>query len=166
MQNGVIINKENVLHILVPENNTEKVDGLNNIELESDQGMLFDFYEEKINPMTTVLMKYPINMYFLSAQGKIVEKKENVKPGLDIVPSRVSRYVLETKKQYPLSTTFEIVIYPKATNTNLLVLDEKGRIQHTLSGDEKIFSRIHTRQIMSMAKDAEKKKKVKLVITF
>lgn len=46
----------------------------------------------------------------------------------------------------------EIAGNPKS---DMLLLDEKGQVQMGLEGKERIFSRVHTRQIMNLIKNAK-----------
>lgn len=62
------------------------------------KNLLFSFKEDRIVPLHMMFVFFPIDVYFLDKEFRIVELKENFRPFTFYSPKTRARYVLETQE--------------------------------------------------------------------
>ena len=98
------------LEVAVVDTDAERAQGLSGIErLEENQGMLFVFETDSRYSFWMKDMRFPIDIFWLAAEGQVVHIEENVSPEsypASFTPDSPARYVLETQagfaKQYDI----------------------------------------------------------------
>lgn len=140
--------------------------GLSGIKsMPNDAGVLFIFPSEDMVVMHTKDMLFDLDIIYIN-NGKIVCVKRNVKPGKELLESCKVTHILEIKaSDTPISTNSEFTIIgeknddgtitpadPLPNTGNNAVLDENGAVQMITKGNERVFSRIHTSQLMTLVK--------------
>jgi len=60
-----------------------------------DYGMIFIFRKEQANPITMLLVFFPIDLLFLDKHKRVVEITKGLKPFRDYYPKAKSMYVVE-----------------------------------------------------------------------
>ena len=157
-----------------PEARTQ---GLNKVKpgsMPKNVGLAFKYDTPEQAVMTMVDMKFPIDIIFC-LEGK-VQKVISAKPGdIEICIKDPSDLVIEVPKgsatEIKKGDTVEWIGEKKEDGTiqmaeggvaaadgAMQVLDENGKVQTNIQGDERIFSRKHTDQICKLAEIADKSK--------
>ncbi len=55
-------------------------------------------YESRLNGIHTCFMRFPIDVYFLDSNGKLVDKRLRIKPwNLGVYPDKPAKYIVEVK---------------------------------------------------------------------
>lgn len=154
--------------VKLAESEKARKQGLSGLKtIPNNAGLLFLFPTEVVVPMQTKEMLFDIDIIYIN-NDKIVAVKKNVKPGNDIiVPVKVTS-ILEIKaSDQPISINSEItIIGDKNTDGTVkpvgdlpeqgtnAVLDENGVPQMITKGNERVFSRLHTKQLVELSKKA------------
>jgi len=149
----------------------EKEKGLMGVrELPKDEGMLFDYNEPQQVSFWMKDTPLALDIIFINEYGEVLSVQEG-KPNDEtpIIEDNVC-YVLELNAGSGISQSDDVDLseldgdYPDEEVTQespnkMQVLSENGETQMELNGGERIFSRIHTRKLISLAKKAAKSKK-------
>lgn len=159
--------------------NSEKSrqEGLLNVSADSipkNAGLVLKYDTARQVPITMKGMKYPLDLVFMK-EGKVQAVKQAHPEDDNIRINDVSDSVLEIKlgeggkiKKGDLvewvGTKDENNVIEMAPGGELIVkdtlhiVDANGKNQFNVSGNERIFSRIHTNQLYNLAKQADKYK--------
>lgn len=104
-----------VVNVAVADTDTERYEGLSNTQpLEPDTGMLFVFESEANRTFVMREMNYPIDMIFVSADGKVTaihhaEVEEDDDPGDDLTPySGRAKWVVEVPFEWTIEHGVEV----------------------------------------------------------
>jgi len=64
--------------------------------------LIFDLGKEKREGVHMMFVFFPLNIYFLDKNKKIIEVKKKLKPFLIYTPKQKARYIIETPFSIPL----------------------------------------------------------------
>lgn len=155
------------VEVVVSDQDKEK--GLSNTDtLPENAGMLFDFSEDPQEELTfnTKNMNYPIDIIFINTDDEVVAVETGEPHSDELVEcvcddNELIKYVLEVNVNsgIQLGDELEFEEVEEDEVDKMYVLDENGKSQMVLVGQERIFSRIHTRELIRKAKRANKSKK-------
>ena len=155
------------VEVVVSDQDKEK--GLSNTDtLPENSGMLFDFSEDPQEKLTfnTKNMNYPIDIIFINTDDEVVAVETGEPHSDELVEcvcedNELIKYVLEVNVNSGIQLGDELEFEEVAEDEvdKMYVLDENGKSQMVLVGQERIFSRIHTRELIRKAKRANKSKK-------
>lgn len=157
--------------IKVADTSERRKQGLKGIKkLPKGNGLVLKFDQVQYVPITMQDMKIPLSLVYI--RDGIVQQKRNAKPGqLDINISDPVDQVLEVNAGEAtgvrVGDTVEwlgskedggtinfIDSDRKSDDGSLHVLDDDGIVQTTLEGNERVFSRVHTNQLVTLASQA------------
>lgn len=145
--------------------------GLKGIKnMPKDAGVILDFQGKVKVPITMEGMQIPIDIIFI-LEGKVIavrkaklgDKDVTIEPSFDKVLEVNSGQSDGIKRGAVVESVGEVkadgkIEYQEGgkmeSESDVHVLDHKGNVQMTAKGDERIFSRIHTRQIIKLANKA------------
>ncbi len=144
--------------------------GINETSLPDGAGLVLKYSEPTSMTITMVGMLFPLDLIFINDDKVIAIKKGRVgAPDIDIGKPITS--VLEIKLgskgnikvgdivswigEKKEDGTIEMADGGLAPKGDLHVLDDTGKVQMNVKGDERVFSRIHTAQLYDLAVDAE-----------
>jgi len=147
--------------------------GLSGIEedtLPDDSGLVLKYDAPKNVTITMNGMKFPLDLVFIN-EGKVVAIKKARIGSKDIDIGKPVTSVLEVKLgckgSVSVGDSVEWVGEKKADGTiimaeggltpegDLHVLDDTGKVQMNVKGNERVFSRTHTTQLYDLSVDAE-----------
>ena len=155
--------------LVVAESEEEKEQGLMNVEeLDSDEGMLFD-YRNNIQEEISFWMKdtlIPLDIIFVGEDNIVISVKQGQPESEDLVSENNVAYVIEVNQNSGIQSgdkvTFKTGFNKEefeeteegSSEGNLEILGSDGQVQATLQGSERIFSIKNTKTLVSMAKRA------------
>lgn len=161
-----INNKEYELLVAITEE--EKETGLQNVEeMDSDEGMLFD-YSENIQEELSFWMKdtiIPLDIVFVSPENKVISVQKGIPESEELITEHNVAYVVEVnqnsgikpgddvyfKEDFDENEQEEISEEPEG---KLEIIGSDGEVQAVLQGSERIFSIKNTKTLVNMAKRA------------
>lgn len=150
--------------LLVCKSEEDKTTGLSGTDTfpEGSDGMLFDYSEAPETELTfnTVDMKYPIDIVFVN-DNDIVVAVETCEPSDELIEvtadeGELLKYVIEVKANSGIQIGDEVEF--DDDSDEMYMLDENGQPVYTIKSGARIFSRIHTRKLIRVAKKAKKSK--------
>lgn len=162
--------EDKTYNVQVVESEDEKVQGLSNTEELPLDGMLFDYSSDPQSELTfnTIDMNYPIDIIFINSDYEVTAV-ELGKPKSDELIECIADedesiiYVLETNANSGIKVGDEFEIEDEDVDdeevSKMYIIGSDGNPQFELIGGERIFSRIHTRKLIKLAKRANKSKK-------
>ena len=162
--------EDKTYNVQVVESEDEKVQGLSNTEKLPLDGMLFDYSSDPQSELTfnTIDMNYPIDIIFINSDYEVTavelgepKSDELIECIADADESII--YVLETNANSGIKVGDEFEIEDEDVDdeevSKMYIIGSDGNPQFELIGGERIFSRIHTRKLIKLAKRANKSKK-------
>ena len=161
-----IANKRYQVQLAVTEQEKER--GLSNTEsLPENSGMLFDYSE---NPQTelifnTIDMNYPIDIVCINTEDEVIAVEPGAPHSEELIEIQCDeneyvKYVLEVNVNSGIKIGDELEFDDVEEDDidKMYILDSNGNSQMTLTGGERIVSRIETRGLIRKAKKANKSK--------
>lgn len=134
----------------------EKEKGLQGIDsLPEDEGMLFIFNPSQDVSFWMKDVKIPLDIIFINSDEQIVNVIEGTPNDTTPIKEYDIAYVLEVNADSDIQIGSEIE-FPDDKGPVMKVLNQDGTSQYELWGGERIFSRKHTRVLMSKAEKADK----------
>ena len=155
--------------LVVAESEEEKEQGLMNVEeLDSDEGMLFD-YRNDVQEEISFWMKdtlIPLDIIFVGEDNIVISVKQGQPESEDLISENNVAYVIEVNQNSGIQSGDKVTFKTgfnkeeseeteeKSSEGNLEILGSDGQVQATLQGSERIFSIKNTKTLVSMAKRA------------
>lgn len=162
--------EDKTYNVQVVESEDEKVQGLSNTEELPLDGMLFDYSSDPQSELTfnTIDMNYPIDIIFINSDYEVTAVELGEPKSDEIIECIADEdesiiYVLETNANSGIKVGDEFEIEDEDVDdeevNKMYIIGSDGNPQFELVGGERIFSRIHTRKLIKLAKRANKSKK-------
>lgn len=162
--------EDKTYNVQVVESEDEKVQGLSNTEELPLDGMLFDYSSDPQSELTfnTIDMNYPIDIIFINSNYEVTAVELGEPKSDEIIECIADAdesiiYVLETNANSGIKVGDEFEIEDEDVDdeevNKMYIIGSDGNPQFELVGGERIFSRIHTRKLIKLAKRANKSKK-------
>lgn len=162
--------EDKTYNVQVVESEDEKVQGLSNTEELPLDGMLFDYSSDPQSELTfnTIDMNYPIDIIFINSNYEVTAVELGEPKSDEIIECIADEdesiiYVLETNANSGIKVGDEFEIEDEDVDdeevNKMYIIGSDGNPQFELVGGERIFSRIHTRKLIKLAKRANKSKK-------
>lgn len=162
--------EDKTYNVQVVESEDEKVQGLSNTEELPLDGMLFDYSSDPQSELTfnTIDMNYPIDIIFINSNYEVTAVELGEPKSDEIIECVADEdesiiYVLETNANSGIKVGDEFEIEDEDVDdeevNKMYIIGLDGNPQFELIGGERIFSRIHTRKLIKLAKRANKSKK-------
>lgn len=162
--------EDKTYNVQVVESEDEKVQGLSNTEELPLDGMLFDYSSDPQSKLTfnTIDMNYPIDIIFINSDYEVTAVELGEPKSGEIIECIADEdesiiYVLETNANSGIKVGNEFEIEDEDVDeeevSKMYIIGSDGNPQFELVGGERIFSRIHTRKLIKLAKRANKSKK-------
>lgn len=146
--------------LVVAESEEEKEEGLMGVEeLESDEGMLFDYRDEPQEEISFWMKDTytPLDIIFVDENDSVISVQEGIPESEDLITEYNVAYVIEVAKGSGIKTgdivKFKTSIEDYEPN-KLYVIGSDGNPQAILEGGERIFSRKSSAVIIRKAKKA------------
>lgn len=141
----------------------EQSDGLKNIEkLFDNEGMLFVFDKEDQVSMWMEDTVIPLDVIFIDEDYNVVKVQQGVPKSKELITSDNTKYVLEVNAGSGIKIGDELDYDEEdEEEVPMLVIGDKGKVQMTIEGGERIFSRTSSKIIVRKAKKAYINKKDK-----
>lgn len=150
----------------------EKSQGLKDItSMPYNEGMLFVYDEPTEVVFWMSETKLPLDIIFINEYGEVISVANGEPMSEELMEEDDVKYVLELNADSGVEAgddvdLSEIEEYDEENDDNeedesqskMLVLDENGKVQMELDGNERIFSRKHTKILARLAKKAYKSK--------
>lgn len=122
-------------------------------------GMVLDFEKEGVYPITMRDVPFDLDLAFVNNNREIVDvinaKGSNPEMYYSDTPSRFVIELPAGKHKVQKGDLVGITILPDDTNGKIHILDTHGDTQQIISGNNRIFSRPHTKQLVSLASNAQ-----------
>lgn len=162
--------EDKTYNVQVVESEDEKVQGLSNTEELPLDGMLFDYSSDPQSELTfnTIDMNYPIDIIFINSNYEVTAVELGEPKSDELIECIADEdesiiYVLETNANSGIKVGDEFEIEDEDVDeeevSKMYIIGSDGNPQFELVGGERIFSRIHTRKLIKLAKRANKSKK-------
>lgn len=162
--------EDKTYNVQVVESEDEKVQGLSNTEELPLDGMLFDYSSDPQSELTfnTIDMNYPIDIIFINSNYEVTAVELGEPKSDEIIECIADAdesiiYVLETNANSGIKVGDEFEIEDEDVDdeevNKMYIIGLDGNPQFELIGGERIFSRIHTRKLIKLAKRPNKSKK-------
>ena len=162
--------EDKTYNVQVVESEDEKVQGLSNTEELPLDGMLFDYSSDPQSELTfnTIDMNYPIDIIFINSNYEVTAVELGEPKSDELIECIADEdesiiYVLETNANSGIKVGDEFEIEDEDVDdeevNKMYIIGSDGNPQFELIGGERIFSRIHTRKLIKLAKRANKSKK-------
>ena len=175
------IGKKN-FKVYVAESEEDKVKGLKGVKkLKKGHGLVMKWDDPQDTVITMKGMSMPIGVVFAKG-GKVLEVKEALVDQPDIMIRDASDLVFEgnMKELTGIKPGDDISLVATKQNGGVIkfieddlpaegglhVLDEKGVVQANLKGNERVFSRIHTRKLFELAHAGKSKQLGKAMVNY
>lgn len=153
--------------------NEEKEQGLQNIEeLPEDEGMLFVYDEPQEVSFWMDETPISLDIIFIDEYGEVISVTQGQPNDKTPITEQNVSYVLEVNASSSIKAGDDIDLseldeeetedseeVTEEIANKMHVLDAEGGSQMELEGGERIFSRIHTKKLISLSKKAKKSKK-------
>lgn len=154
----------------------EKEEGLQHVmELPEDEGMLFVYAEPREVSFWMKDVSIPLDIVFIDEYGEVISVITGVPDDETPITEQNVQYVLEVNANSGISVGDEVDLSElddeleyedeeeeeseeEEKKPTMDVLAPDGSVQMELLGGERIFSRVHTRKMISLAKKAYKSK--------
>lgn len=148
-------------NVQIAKTEEEMSKGLQGVkELPDDEGMLFCFEkpEEQSFWMEDTLI--PLDIIFINEDNEVIKVQQGASMSKEAITCKDVLYVLEVNAGSGIKIEDELD-YDEEDNSEdskMYVIGPKGKIQMELEGNERIFSRNNTKQLVKMSKKAYKSK--------
>lgn len=139
------------------ETEEQQSKGLQDIEeLPKGEGMLFLFDEPDEISFWMKDTKIPLDIIFINEELEVISVKEGIPESEEFITEENVNFVLEVNKNSGIKVgdDLEFISDSEVKPNIMLVLDPSGNSQMELEGEERIFSRPHTRTLIKFAKKA------------
>lgn len=151
----------------------EKSQGLKDVtSMPYNEGMLFVYDEPTEAVFWMSETKLPLDIIFINEYGEVISVAKGEPMSEELIEEEDVKYVLELNADSGVEAgddvdLSEIEEYDSEeddddesdeSQSKMLVLDENGKVQMELDGNERIFSRKHTKILARLAKKAYKSK--------
>lgn len=154
--------------VLVAETQEEKTQGLSEYTEMPSDGMLFDYSSDLQNSLTfnTIEMNFPIDIIFINDDDEVVAVEYGEPHSEDIIECIADegeklKYVLELNANSGIKVGDDFDIEEDISDEEIdkmYILDPEGNPQGVIIPGARIFSRKHTKALISKAKKANKSK--------
>lgn len=162
--------EDKTYNVQVVESEDEKTQGLSNTEELPLNGMLFDYSSDPQSELifNTIDMNYPIDIIFINSDYEVTAVELGEPKSDELIECIADEdesiiYVLETNANSGIKVGDEFEIEDEDVDdeevSKMYIIGSDGNPQFELIGGERIFSRIHTRKLIKLAKRANKSKK-------
>lgn len=148
--------------VKLAESDEELSTGLQNVEnLPEDEGMLFIMKEPDEVSFWMKDTKIPLDIIFLDEKLEVISVHEGIPESEEFITEENVNFVLEVNKNSGIKSGDDLdFISDASVKTDImLVIDPSGKVQMELDGEERIFSRPHTKTLIKFAKKAYKSNK-------
>lgn len=148
--------------VKLAESDEELSTGLQNVEnLPEDEGMLFIMKEPDEVSFWMKDTKIPLDIIFLDEELEVISVHEGIPESEEFITEENVNFVLEVNKNSGIKSGDDLdFISDASVKTDImLVIDPSGKVQMELDGEERIFSRPHTKTLIKFAKKAYKSNK-------
>lgn len=148
-------------NVQIAKTEDEMAKGLQGVkELPDNEGMLFCFEkpEEQSFWMEDTLI--PLDIIFINEDNEVIKVQQGAPMSKEAITCKDVLYVLEVNAGSGIKIEDELD-YDEEDNSEdskMYVIGPKGKIQMELEGNERIFSRNNTKQLVKMSKKAYKSK--------
>ena len=148
-------------NVQIAKTEDEMAKGLQGVkELPDNEGMLFCFEkpEEQSFWMEDTLI--PLDIIFINEDNEVIKVQQGAPMSKEAITCKDVLYVLEVNAGSGIKIGDELD-YDEDDNSEdskMYVIGPKGKIQMELEGNERIFSRNNTKQLVKMSKKAYKSK--------
>lgn len=167
---------EKVYKVELAVTEEEKEKGLQGVgELPEDSGMLFVYEEPQDVSFWMDNTPIYLDIIFIDEYGEVISVATGEPNDQTPIEESNVKYVLELNNNSGVKAGDEVDLSEldeefeeedeedeeeenENSSTKMIVLDESGGTQMELDGGERIFSRIHTKKLISLAKKAAKSK--------
>lgn len=157
--------------LIVADSEEEKEQGLMNIEeLDSDEGMLFD-YRDNIQEEISFWMKdtyIPLDIIFVDESDKVISVQQGEPESEELLTEHNVAYVIEVNQNSGIKSGDLVKFKSKIEQDNeveetkesepaegvMEIIGSDGEVQAQLQGSERIFSIKNTKTLVNMAKRA------------
>lgn len=154
--------------LVVADSEEEKEQGLMNVEeLDSDEGMLFD-YRNDIQEEISFWMKdtyIPLDIIFVDESDKVISVQQGEPESEELLTEHNVAYVIEVNQNSGIKPRDIVKFGSEDSEVEneksseqpegvLEVIGSDGEVQATLQGSERIFSIKNTKTLVNMAKRA------------
>ena len=154
--------------LLVAITEEEKERGLQNVEeMDSDEGMLFD-YSEDIQEELSFWMKdtiIPLDIVFVSPENRVISVQKGVPESEELLTEHNVAYVIEVNQNSGIKSGDEIQFKEEFDEDDkeetseepegtLEIIGSDGEVQAVLQGSERIFSISNSKTLVKMARRA------------
>ena len=166
--------------VIIAKTDSEKDTGLQNVEeLDGDEGMLFDYSDESPTELSFWMKDttIPLDIIFINDKGNVIQvsKGEPLSEEAIVCSGEPIIAVLEVSQNSGIKVgdsaelldenadssfdaenddEFDESLFPELKPNVMYILGSDGQPQGELQGNERIFSRIHTRALIKKAKRA------------
>lgn len=158
-----------------PQGRKKGLAGIKPGSMPSNSGLVLKFNTASVIPITMNGMLFPIDIIFIG-EGKVQGvRKGNLGAEEDIIIKKESDMVLEVNSGDAAGIKIgDAAVFVGAKSDDgtiemakggsieaagsMHVLDENGAVQMNIEGDERVYSRIHTKQLVKLAEQADKSK--------
>jgi len=171
---------DKVFNVAIADTDTKRQIGLSKLKkLKSGDGLLMVFDQTDKWPIRMSDMKFPLDLVFIN-DDKVVKVAHAKAGSKDVIPTKPYNKVLEINfgAGDGIKTGAELTEVGEKQEDGTIkmanggldpagqrhVLDEDGKIQGNLLGEERIFSRKDTAKLMSLASKKDYKKLGKAVV--
>ena len=154
--------------LIVAKSEEEKEQGLMNVEeLDSDEGMLFD-YRDDIQEELSFWMKdtyIPLDIVFVNSSNNVISVQKGIPESEELLTEHNVAYVIEVNQNSGIQPGDIVKFGSEDSGVEneesseqpegvLEVIGSNGEVQATLQGSERIFSIKNTKTLVAMAKRA------------
>ena len=100
--------------------------------------------------------KIPLDIIFIDEELTVISVKEGIPGSEEFISENNTNFVLEVNQNSGIKKGDDLEFSPdaKLRDDKMAVLDSNGNTQMLLEGNERIFSRIHTKSLIKFAKKA------------
>ena len=143
--------------VKVAEDPKDQEDGLQNVsELPENEGMLFIFDKPQEVDFWMKDTEIPLDIVFIDEELTVISVKQGIPGSEEFISENNTNFVLEVNQNSGIKKGDDLEFSPDSelNEDKMAVLDSEGNPQMLLEGNERIFSRVHTKAIIKFAKKA------------
>lgn len=143
--------------VKLAETDQDQEKGLQNVKsLPENEGMLFIFNEPQEVDFWMKDTEIPLDIIFIDEELTVISVKQGIPGSEEFISENNTNFVLEVNPNSGIKKGDDLEFSPdsKLNEDKMAVLDSEGNPQMLLEGNERIFSRIHTKALIKFAKKA------------
>ena len=143
--------------VKVAEDPKDQDQGLKDItSLPENEGMLFIFDKPQEVDFWMKDTEIPLDIVFIDEELTVISVKQGIPGSEEFISENNTNFVLEVNKNSGIQKGDDLEFSPDSElrEDKMAVLDSEGNPQMLLEGNERIFSRVHTKAIIKFAKKA------------